>query len=298
MKINEHTALITPKILLVPYSAHHVPTYHTWMQSEELQKATASEPLTLEEEYSMQRSWRDDADKLTFICCVAPPPVATLTIPKKPSAACTCTREGEDEEELDLRFSERERVERVRRNIRGGEDDAPERMIGDVNLFLCAADDDDDDDEEDEALNQNPPAGDTDAAAPQALMGEIEIMIASAEHQNRRLGSEILPTFLWYIATSLPRITHEYSGNTNTSTSTSTNKSYYLKFLRVKIGAENVRSIRLFEKVGFKKVTEEANYFGELELRLSVSEMESARSVAAAAAVAVGVVVEEAVYIP
>jgi hypothetical protein len=53
MKINEHTgpylpnslphcthstnrppALLTPRILLVPYSPHHVPTYHSWMQDE------------------------------------------------------------------------------------------------------------------------------------------------------------------------------------------------------------------------------------------------------------------------
>ncbi|XP_059991250.1 alpha/beta-tubulin-N-acetyltransferase 9 isoform X2 [Lagenorhynchus albirostris] len=37
------------------------------MKSEELRRLTASEPLTLEQEYVMQHSWQEDADKCTFI---------------------------------------------------------------------------------------------------------------------------------------------------------------------------------------------------------------------------------------
>ncbi|KAI0364896.1 acyl-CoA N-acyltransferase [Pilatotrama ljubarskyi] len=37
------------------------------MTSAELRELTASEPLTLEEEYEMQRKWQTDEDKLTFI---------------------------------------------------------------------------------------------------------------------------------------------------------------------------------------------------------------------------------------
>ncbi|KFV58183.1 N-acetyltransferase 9, partial [Gavia stellata] len=62
MKINQNTVLQGKRVTLVPYTSAHVPRYHEWMQSEELQRLTASEPLSLEQEYEMQRSWRDDAD--------------------------------------------------------------------------------------------------------------------------------------------------------------------------------------------------------------------------------------------
>ncbi|XP_069807778.1 alpha/beta-tubulin-N-acetyltransferase 9 isoform X2 [Dendropsophus ebraccatus] len=67
MRVNEDTVLRGQGVLLVPYEPHHVPRYHEWMKSEELQKLTASEPLTLDQEYNMQRSWREDNDKCTFI---------------------------------------------------------------------------------------------------------------------------------------------------------------------------------------------------------------------------------------
>uniref|UniRef100_A0A2K6NM15 Alpha/beta-tubulin-N-acetyltransferase 9 n=1 Tax=Rhinopithecus roxellana TaxID=61622 RepID=A0A2K6NM15_RHIRO len=67
MRLNQNTMLLGKKVVLVPYTSEHVPRYHEWMKSEELQRLTASEPLTLEQEYAMQHSWREDADKCTFI---------------------------------------------------------------------------------------------------------------------------------------------------------------------------------------------------------------------------------------
>ncbi|KAJ7029377.1 GNAT domain-containing protein [Mycena alexandri] len=89
MRVNAGTVLVGDKVVLVPYLPEHVPKYHKWMEDEELRELTASEPLTLEEEYEMQRSaldrtfcldfeslnpekWQLDDDKLTFIVCARP----------------------------------------------------------------------------------------------------------------------------------------------------------------------------------------------------------------------------------
>ncbi|KAF5018136.1 hypothetical protein F66182_9899 [Fusarium sp. NRRL 66182] len=73
MKINQDTgaAISSGGVLLVPYEAHHVRQYHAWMQDPYIQEATASEPMTLEEEYENQQSWRTSFDKLTFIVCAS-----------------------------------------------------------------------------------------------------------------------------------------------------------------------------------------------------------------------------------
>lgn len=52
---------------MVPYRSEHVPRYHEWMKSPYLQEMTGSEPLTFDQEYEMQKSWRQDQDKCTFI---------------------------------------------------------------------------------------------------------------------------------------------------------------------------------------------------------------------------------------
>ena len=67
MKINQTTRIIGEKVILVPYRKHHVLKYHDWMSMSEIQELTASEPLSLDEEYQMQSSWQSDEDKLTFI---------------------------------------------------------------------------------------------------------------------------------------------------------------------------------------------------------------------------------------
>ncbi|KAG8926049.1 hypothetical protein FRC03_011146 [Tulasnella sp. 419] len=73
MRINQRTALVGNSVVLVPYRSEHVQTYHRWMTDPNLLKLTASEPLTLEQEFEMQQKWRVDDDKLTFIVLARPP---------------------------------------------------------------------------------------------------------------------------------------------------------------------------------------------------------------------------------
>ncbi|KAL7128530.1 hypothetical protein ABFS83_13G002300 [Erythranthe nasuta] len=61
------TSLEGEKVILVPYMKEHVPNYHLWMQDPAILQATASEPLTLDQEYDMQISWFQDPLKQTFI---------------------------------------------------------------------------------------------------------------------------------------------------------------------------------------------------------------------------------------
>ena len=67
MRINWETQLAGACVVLVPYCRKHVATYHDWMKDPYLLEMTASEPLALDEEYAMQKSWREDDKKLTFI---------------------------------------------------------------------------------------------------------------------------------------------------------------------------------------------------------------------------------------
>ena len=62
MKLFANVSFDFGGFLFVPYLGEHVPVYHRWMKSEFLQAMTASEPLSLEEEYAMQKTWMEDDD--------------------------------------------------------------------------------------------------------------------------------------------------------------------------------------------------------------------------------------------
>ncbi len=67
MKENFNLSVMGEKVHLVPYRKKFVPRYHQWMQDDYILQMTASEPLTIEEEYEMQQSWKNDKMKCTFI---------------------------------------------------------------------------------------------------------------------------------------------------------------------------------------------------------------------------------------
>lgn len=202
------------------------------INSQEIQKATASEPLTIEEEYSMQRSWREDADKLTFIVCTHP----------------------------GVQYYDDSTKEAQEHSLNPGEQDAPERMIGDVNLFLY---DDEEDEDEDQDKTEQERGSETEGEVKvKNVIGELEIMIARRDQRGKGMAQETLRAFMSYIQSSLDDLLVEYAGT----------GSVLLKYLRVKIDKDNVRSLKLFERVGFVRTSAEPNYFGEVELRTQVME--------------------------
>ncbi|KAK1453593.1 N-acetyltransferase [Colletotrichum melonis] len=123
MRLNEHTGMYLPH-------PRHFCSRETetemWRDlfwgDNDIQEATASEPLTLEEEYENQQSWRTSHDKLTFIIC-------------QPLDSSSTTASTE--------------------TVQAGEVDASERMIGDINFFIYPYDDDDNEDAEGQAAAAN-----------------------------------------------------------------------------------------------------------------------------------------------
>jgi RimJ/RimL family protein N-acetyltransferase len=122
--------------------------------------------------------------------------------------------------------------------VKAGDADSPERMVGDVNLFFSLADEDE-----------------------EGCIGELELMIAPPTFRRQGYGRVTILTFLHYISSHLTLILEEYRKGAR-------KEKMKLLQLRVKIGSKNDKSIKLFESIGFIKVKEGPNYFGEFELVL------------------------------
>lgn len=220
----------------------------TYPLSQAIQEATASEPLTLEEEYENQESWRASHDKLTFILCQAQPaprggPWSDL-----------------DEQQQQILKEEEEEAEPV---VDAGDVDTPGRMIGDINFFLYPFDDDDNE-------------GEGTESASGIVVGEIDIMIASPRDRGQGLGRAAVAAFLHYIWANRGAILDEYyhhrqqSGRQQQEEEEEENAPPpppRLRLLMAKIKASNAPSIALFKGLGFEQEGE-VNYFGEVKLVL------------------------------
>ncbi|KAI1328838.1 GNAT domain-containing protein [Xylariaceae sp. FL0255] len=229
MLINKDIAISTPKILLVPYDAHHVERYHQWMEDPDVQAATASEPLTLEEERENQQSWRDSHDKLTFIVC-EPWPIST---------------DNANDPAI----------------VYAGEVDTAVEMLGDVNLFLTPYDEDNEDEEEKQSI-----AGGTSTNKSPVvwLKAEIDIMIASAKDRGKGRGKAAVEALLEFLRRNLDGILEEYH-HTNTKKDTKSEEgSPRLRHLFAKMNTENRGSTALFHSLGFVPTPGGPDYFGEL----------------------------------
>jgi RimJ/RimL family protein N-acetyltransferase len=187
------------------------------MSSSELRDLTASDELTLDEEFANQQSWREDPSKLTFISADA-----TTWNAKRDSGAATFAKDRSQEE------------------VWGVVDDDSTVMRGDVNMFFH-------EDEEDE----------------EGILGEINIMVAEPITRGKGFGKRMLFMFLWYVLTYRMSLMEEYHGAGD-------GKGPSFSGFVAKVDKDNLVSIKMFESVGFWRVREEANYFGEVDLRLDV----------------------------
>lgn len=158
----------------------------------------------------MQQSWRQDPDKLTFIVCA-------------PVHRSNATSIGEN-------------------------DDGPDNMLGDVNLFLRM------EDEEGEGRGSS-----------SIIVGEIELMIAEKKSHRMGYGRAALLSLLKYITNHEGRILSEFVNDD--ATHPTTTPPLKLSHLSAKIDQGNFKSLALFGSASFKPVSNEPNYFGELELR-------------------------------
>ncbi|XP_075241265.1 N-acetyltransferase 9-like protein [Convolutriloba macropyga] len=160
-----------PRCWLVPYNLNHVEKYHSWMNNSELLELTASEPLTLDEEFSMQKSWRDDDDKLTFLV-IDPDALCELFS----RAACCCDTPSVIyllcREKFELKLQSR--IENNHNCCNWCKEES-NCLIGDINLFIDW----------------------------QELTGEINMMIAEECYRRRGYGKVVLQAFVYYIKQNL-----------------------------------------------------------------------------------------------
>lgn len=194
------------------------------MEDDAIREATASDRLTLAEEYENQVSWRTSPDKLTFILCRAGPADRAAAV--------------------------------------AGQDDAPERMVGDINLFLTPWDDADVEDETAGAAG----GGAATSRGLEYVQAEVDVMIAGAADRGRGLGKAAVRTLLCFVARHAEGLLREYAGGSAAAADETAGASPpALREFVARIQANNAGSLALFTGLGFQK-RGGVNYFGEVEM--------------------------------
>lgn len=166
VKLNYETCVVGSSSILVPYRREHVKKYHDWMLDPVLLEATASEPLSLEEEYENQESWRDDPGKVTFIILAKEACLEKNDVPVARNGAF------------------------VQDNLHA--------MAGDVNLFLSDEDEETDDDGSDQEKEPSSAEG----MVPRR-QAEVDIMIVETVYRRNGLGTDAVCLMMMYGATHL-----------------------------------------------------------------------------------------------
>ncbi|KAK8041356.1 GNAT domain-containing protein [Apiospora phragmitis] len=195
-----------------------------------IREATASDRLTLQEEYENQVSWRTSADKLTFVLC-------------RPLARATASRAVAGDV------------------VAAGRDDGPERMVGDINMFLTPWDDgnDDDDDATEKAATKNSSVPET--AGIDFVRAEVDVMIAGAADRGKGLGKGAVGALLEFVSRNREGILREYA----TTIAPNAGRHPEIREFVARIQASNAGSIALFKGFGFRQ-RGAVNYFGEVEM--------------------------------
>lgn len=185
----------------------------------------------------MQRSWRTDGDKITFIIC--------RPLPR--DQAMTCTNSI----------------------VQTGVHDAEDKMLGDVNLFISRSEDDPNTLLGELEIMIAEPEMQGKGSGRLALLAFIRYVTMHeeqilAEYQTWA-GSQSLTE-----ENGVPQchIDDQSDGDSSESVEKPVAGQLRFAYLRARIGETNLRSLALFDHAGFQLQSTEPNYFGELELRM------------------------------
>ncbi|KAG8348347.1 putative N-acetyltransferase [Trypanosoma vivax] len=253
---NKNVLINGPRLRLVPYLEHHVPLYHYWMCDHHLLESTASNPLSLSEEYENQKEWLLAEDKLTFIL-LAPFSLGSSSVCSCEGEAINGSRKADKDAGSHLPCSCG--TEGAPTGNPGG---VSERycMIGDCNLFLLHAGEEAEEPEEYRAdglvggNSSNTEQGHS-VVAKTPLGGgrcfEVEVMIAESSFRRKGLAEEAVRLLMSYALDKLEA------------------SCFVAKILR-----NNVASVCLFaSKLGFCFLRE-VHVFGEVHYRKHFSALE------------------------